>query len=284
MTFLSRAALIGALHVGLMFGLWDRPQAADGASLADALHQLDDNSNSSIDWLGPSSPWRPYLHRQFADGLTKNQQMLSETYQSVGACEAVMTLELKGFLILYPQQTDDILDPRVLRVFETDIVPRYSHAYRRCIAKATLIAILEPVRRAWIRQPDWGMMNAGGVTLSRPQLSADDRTWTLYRAMLSLAKLALCESYRPALKDIVDYVGNRALNLLPRQIAVVKAAAHRAAIETVRLDIVLSETLSDIGPVERARFGKFFAVDIGKSQSQALVIAEAQFKHSICIQ
>ncbi len=282
MTLLKRTAPIAALFGMLMFGLTDRPQAAGDVPLSDAVHRLVDFSDSPIDWLGPLSPWRPFLHRQFSEGLDNDQRQMSETYQFAGACEVVMSLELQGFLALYPKQAEDILDPGVLRVFETEIVPRFSHAHRRCTAQATLIAILEPVRRAWIRQPDWGMMDAGGVTLRRPQLSADDRTWTLYRGMRSLATLAMCESYRPALKDIVDYIGNGALVLLPHQMAVVKAAAHRAGIETDRLDFVLNESLSYWDPVERARLGGLIDATASEGRPMALAAAGERLDNFIC--
>lgn len=93
-----------------------------------------EKSQSKMHWIDSASPWAPFLKQQFSKGLSNEQLDESLTLERQERCNAVLTLALKGFNKLYPNLALIFLQSRIIDVFEDEIVPRFSHRYRRCVA------------------------------------------------------------------------------------------------------------------------------------------------------
>ncbi len=187
-------------------------------------------------WLEPDSPWHPYLKRRFEDGLSTEDRQLSRSRQAVGECETVLTLELKGFLALYPNVKINLLDPDTKRVFETEIVPAVSPDYKRCRAWADLIAVVETEKRRW-NLVGFGRGSLPSVFLLSRRSDAHPDLARMERIAATFLSLAVCDQYEPAYGDLVYlqadlgvlYLGYEELLYITQQAK--RAGINAAAIE-----------------------------------------------------
>ncbi len=196
-------------------------------------------------WRQSDSPFAGYLNQQFEKGLSENDRALSHASQLSGNCETVLTLELKGFLALYPDSWWHLFDPHNKRIFETEIVPNYSNAYRRCRARAELNAMVEAEKRRWNLDEDF-YIDLPMPFLRRiiPDHEPSEIEQRFERAVAELLALAVCKQYAPAYADFL-YVHNDLKRLVMSygELLYIQQLAKANGLSFAELD----------GPVEEAR-------------------------------
>ena len=159
-------------------------------------------------WLTTTSPWHPYLQKQFVEGLSKFGKSRHNDYVEQGNCEKAALLEISGMLDLYPRLRAVFDNSEIRSLFSTAIHPLFSFANNRCKANR----IIRPlIREAKIMSADRGMhFDAYEVQLHisnsvhKPARPVNLDEIQLTTALHTLVKLALCYHYHPAIVDLVQ--------------------------------------------------------------------------------
>lgn len=199
-----------------------------------------------VEPVSPDSFWHDYLEQPFEDGLSPKDRSLSRARQEAGDCETVLTLELKGFLKLYPALSARLIDPGTKRQFESRIVPVHSPAYRRCLAYKNLTAITESEKRRW----NLDRAYIAGLPQVFEVIRKDEprplRTIRLERAAMTLLALAVCERYLPAFDDSIHMQTRlEILHIAGDEMLHFHRLAKRAGIEDPTLDRLAGEAFRD---------------------------------------
>ena len=154
-------------------------------------------------WLSSQSAWFAYNNRQFEEGLSPAQQRQYLALQTKGRCKALLKLEITGFIGLYPELSDALLDKIVKNIFIDKIIPAHSYGFRRCQARAMLNPIIEEGKK---RDPEFYYLSIPGTDLGNKLGKIfNNHQINLRAAFKILFDLAACYDYKPALKDILAY-------------------------------------------------------------------------------
>jgi len=155
------------------------------------------------DWKSLSSPWAPYVSRQYSEGLSPKQLRQYLIFQKEGRCEQLLNLELIGFESLYPELSRALSDNIVKQIFTHEIVPSHSFGAMRCRAYAMLNPIIEREKQ---HSPIYYYLSIPGTNLSgTPEKIYEYREVILREAFSIIYSLAACEDYKPAIADIIEY-------------------------------------------------------------------------------
>ncbi len=204
--------VVSALWIGLATG-W----AIAATSASDSfLHQFEqfaiDEDSSALDWVGPDSPWYPYLGRDFAEGIPSGSRAQFENAVRQGRCDMVLTQLQRGLLGLYPDLLLLFANERVRTNFEDKILKQHASAYQRCRAHEMMIPVIEAAKR---RMPGdemfFGLLPSiylyGQVPDPSPGWTEEDVAH-YSRGIRQLVHLAVCRHDAGALQDLFDLAKN----------------------------------------------------------------------------
>ncbi len=168
-------------------------------------------------WKKPSSPFHPYLDRNFVEGLTPDQVKQYQRAQKLQRCETIRNLEQQGFLNLYPFlrpafERDDIPgieQDRLIIIFNKKIARFRSLAFQFCRQQKALEKSNQDARRLrfsfspirTLDQPKGQEQDA--MFLGWKKQSAISRRCS---AIGSLISLALVDEYRSAVKVVLRLI------------------------------------------------------------------------------
>lgn len=186
--------------------------------------------------------WHPYLERWFEEGLSPAELALSRKQQRAGECETVLTLEMKGFLALYPVAEPDFHSSSVREIFATEIVPAYSPGYRRCVAFSRLNLLIEQTKQRYGVDETFMLYLPYTSLTVRYGKERTTEELRLERAALTLLSLAVCYRYRPAIDDVRFLIDElRVFNLYGAELLYFHEMAVKAGQSYPKLDILAGE-------------------------------------------
>ena len=107
---------------------------ASGASAEDnrvtrfmeAFERLDPQDDKHAVWVGPESPFAPYLSPPFMDGLSERARQLYKRALGLGACLLARRLAIVGFLANHPHLRPVFRHTRVRFAFDLHVWPEHS--------------------------------------------------------------------------------------------------------------------------------------------------------------
>ncbi|MEM7774262.1 MAG: hypothetical protein AAF732_01535 [Pseudomonadota bacterium] len=168
-------------------------------------------------WDAEKGPWASYLGVPFKNGLSPREKKLYETAVRTGLCDTVQALQLVGFLQLYPFLRSAHARFGVSQIFKNSVIDR-SLDSRYCSARSNLIIAMRYVdvyqlnivfpinlkrKRPIMRDPN--------RTITKPERAQN----SICGAMSSLVFLAFEDDYKPAMRDLLEFVDQKELVQLP---------------------------------------------------------------------
>ena len=236
---LARFALLIVLQIGGTIGF--AATVIDDYGFAD-LRKYAEKNRLDPKWRQPESHWNPYINKRFEDGLTPGDRRLSRLRQEAGDCDTVLTLEMKGFLALYPETSIDFHVVELRREFETEIVPAISPAYKRCRAHKLLIPVIEAEKRKW-NLHDTYHITLPRVFSSLPNQKATPETLErLERVSAGILRLVVCDLHPPAFDDLAYLIEElKILHLLQDELRYIGQVAWQGGLSNTKLDRLIAE-------------------------------------------
>ncbi len=244
---------VACLCALLLFGLSPAAQAAPEASeFREAIEAFDSGDRTAEEWLSQESPFAFALGQQFDEALTDNERTRMNVAVRHGQCEIVVSEQLRGFLRSYPNLARAIFKNGAFQtLFAQKVLPQHSHAYRHCTAWAALIPVLEEAKRRNVFD-DYFLFDFPMVAFGKWQSELEDNRLT--HAMLPLLRLAMCDSYLPALEDISDIAQRPDLTiLLLPELHWLEFKLAKAGKETATLMKLIEERRSETGSTRLLR-------------------------------
>ncbi|WP_425088711.1 hypothetical protein [Stappia sp.] len=221
--------------LGIWFGAWlamaeaggkdepDAPMTAESRAFLDAYETWVLRSGADLDATHAKSPFRPYLRWPLHKGLRGMDLRIFFDLQEGGWCWEMAMLAERAFLHAHPQLRAAFEDVRVSVGFTLHFVEKHTRAGRRCAAKAKLSDVMveapaETGSWAPVDLPGTADEPALGATSARLGQPADllRKRRDAYRA---LYRLAFCEDYPPALRDMQTYLEVREIALSAQDLA-----------------------------------------------------------------
>ncbi|WP_037546742.1 hypothetical protein [Stappia stellulata] len=221
--------------LGIWLGAWlamaeaggqdkpDAPMAAESRAFLDAYKIWVLRSGADLDATHEKSPFRPHLDWPLHKGLRGMDLRVFFDLQEGGWCWEMAMLAERAFLDAHPQLRAAFEDVRVSVGFTLHFVEKHTRAGRRCKAKEKLFDVMvkapaqtgswEPVELPGTADPD--RLAAESARLGQPA----DLLRKRRDAYRGLHRLAFCEDYPPALRDMQTYleVNEIALSAQDRQ-------------------------------------------------------------------
>ena len=115
---------------------WALPASAADPRLQKFLTQFTEfkaQTRPRSAWLGPGSPFAPYLDKPFIDGLGERGRVLYGHAYSQGACRMARTVATVGFLNHYPFLASAFDRTEIRAAFEVYILPKLDKDPYPCI-------------------------------------------------------------------------------------------------------------------------------------------------------
>jgi len=188
----------------------------------DLMREIEARKSLPIDhrrWRAENGPWASYLMRSFEEGLSPRERALYDAAVEEGNCVLAQSLRAAGFLLLYPYLARVHTKPYVQRYFQKTVIYGTSAA-SYCSAKAELNRVLELAHRERLNVLPFRALSVSepaGRTLFDNK-SADTLENRIRNSVCSgmwgLTRLALENRYRPAVQDLVAFVGERGMLVL----------------------------------------------------------------------
>ncbi len=214
-------------------------------------------------WQNPSSPFLPYLKKEFHEGLTADQKRLYHAVRDRLDCDMVARLEREGFLNLYPHLAPAFERENVGEVFSRILRDRSSALryceYRKQIKDALSFAARHKIVLPPFRAEDFFREN---LYKTDPPLTRKER-WILYHRCLGISRLvllALEKQYAPALRILINWMGASDFIILSSEIefslyqiaegAGLLSEAERAHSQTLREKMIVKDVGHQIKEVE----------------------------------
>ena len=161
--------------------------------------------------------WTSYLRFQFSERIPTHLVPNYISAQNAGECEAVQRMDMKTFLLHYPFLEPALSRDDVRESFALHMVQPYSKGFQRCGHIGTIRAAEQKLKQ--------GLIHAAPMRLDPTYHTIDPKIWVYNTdwydhegrrnwAIKSLVQLAMCQEYRPALKDVFDFIYDKEILVL----------------------------------------------------------------------
>lgn len=168
----------------------------------------------AVDWLGPGSPFRPYLARPFSEGLNTQEAARYRRSSEALDCRAMAELEIAGFRRLYPELGPALADARVVERLGDEVRWQRSTPYMLCLFSETVrdanIRALEGVVELPLRP---GGENGSLDLVAIP--GPDSRLLLEFEAIRTIIDFAICRDHAPAFAALIEIIDAARLVVLP---------------------------------------------------------------------
>ncbi|MEM9030407.1 MAG: hypothetical protein AAGC70_18765 [Pseudomonadota bacterium] len=168
-------------------------------------------------WDADKGPWASYLSVPFKSGLSPREKKLYETAVRTGLCDTVQALQLAGFLQLYPFLRSAHVRLGVSQIFKNSVVDR-SLDSRYCFARSSLIMAMRyvDVYRLSITFPINFKRKREVMRDASREITRHERAKnSICDAISAFVFLAFDSDYKPAMRDLLEFVDQQELVLLP---------------------------------------------------------------------
>ena len=225
-------------------------------------------------WKAEKGPWAQYLNVPFKNGLSPREKEFYEQALKNGQCHSVQSLQVAGFLMLYPHLRPVHARTAVADVFvETVVKP--SHGYRYCEARRQLLETFFYIRanRLDVRLPIDAEAESNAVGHSTiPKTPTNRATGSLCTSLFLLSNLAISKDYKPAILDLLDFVDRTGvLRLLPEQDYYLRKRARHLKLSPATKNEDPNPAFYKIKPVQRRKIEKYAKDRQGTAPIRSLV-------------